>query len=220
MTKNNHLTIVADYRESPSGIPDMLAMSQVQFISKALKSGDYLIDNQIIAERKTNEDFIQSIIQKRLFGQCSKLRHSGYLPIFIIEGNPYQTKHCISREAIRGALISISVSWQIPVLCTQNTRETCEILLNIGSQMKSQDFPVYRKGYKPKRLKNLQLFFLQGLPGIGSRLGLAMLKRFGSLQRIVNAPADELCKVPGIGSCKAESIREFLEKNFKTSQNG
>jgi DNA excision repair protein ERCC-4 len=220
MTKHNQTIIIADYRESPSGIPDILAMSQVQCITKALKSGDYLIDNQIIAERKTNEDFVQSIIQKRLFGQCFKLRHSGYLPIFIIEGNPYHTKHCISREAIRGALISISVSWQIPVLYTQNPRETSEILLNIGSQMKSQEFPVYRKGYKPKRLKNRQLFFLQGLPGIGTRLGLAMIKKFGSLQKIVNAPTDELCEVPGIGRYKAESVRDFLEINLKTSENG
>ena len=70
----NKLKITADYREKPSGIPDLLLKENIELTTENMKAGDYLINNHLLAERKTGEDFIQSLINNRLFGQCLKLK--------------------------------------------------------------------------------------------------------------------------------------------------
>lgn len=213
MIETREIHIIADFREVPSGIPDMIEKSSARLTLKTLTAGDYLVNDILLIERKSKEDFIQSILQKRLFDQCAKLKRYHYNLLLVIEGNPYKTDHKISREAIRGALLSLSVAWQIPVFYSGSPEETFEVLIASGNQMLIHNKPIVRKGYKPTRFKNNQLFFLQGLPSIGPTLALALLNRFGSLNDILNAPAGELRKVSGIGSKKAKTIKEFLEMN-------
>ncbi|MCP3932468.1 MAG: hypothetical protein GY705_25635 [Bacteroidetes bacterium] len=83
-------------------------------------------------------------------------------------------------------------------------------LLLIGKQMVKYEYPVLRKGYKPKRIKTQQLFFLQGLPKVGPSTAEALLKKFGSLEKVVTASEQELKTVEGIGKKKAMNIRNFL----------
>jgi len=212
MPEPEDLVIRADFRERPSGITEMIKKSHAGLILETLETGDYLINDEVLIERKTKEDFVQSLVQNRLFEQCSRLRKTPYNHLLIIEGNPYKTSHKISREAIRGALISITVAWQIPILFSQDPADTFNILMMAGNQSLTRHKEIYRKGVKPKKMKNKQLFFLQGLPLIGPSLSQVLLKHFGTLENIVKAPFEELVKVPGIGIKKAKDIRKFLDK--------
>jgi Fanconi anemia group M protein len=94
-----NIKISADYREGQSGIPDLLIEKGVDISIDELPAGDYLINENILVERKTKDDFVLSLINNRLF----------------IEGNPYKTTYNISYQAVKGALLSISLIWQIPV---------------------------------------------------------------------------------------------------------
>ena len=68
------LKITADYRETPSGIPDLLSsFENVDLKLKNMKAGDYFLNNNLLIERKSKEDFVQSLMQNRLFEQCLKL---------------------------------------------------------------------------------------------------------------------------------------------------
>ncbi|MGI6368563.1 MAG: excinuclease ABC subunit UvrC [Anaerolineae bacterium] len=51
---------------------------------------------------------------------------------------------------------------------------------------------------------------LDGIPGIGPRRRLALLKHFGSLEGIRNATLDQLAAVPGMNRSAAEKLREYL----------
>ena len=104
---SNTIVIIADYREKPSGIPDLLTQSGAEINFIQLKVGDYVINDEIIVERKSAEDFIQSLVSGRLFIQCAKLSRMCLRPLLLLEGNPYQTAHKIDRLAIKGALLSI-----------------------------------------------------------------------------------------------------------------
>ena len=110
------IIIIADNRERGSGIPNLLSESNINVIMKQLLVGDYIIDDNVIIERKTNLDFVQSIISGHLFNQCSQLRKTGMIPLIIVEGNPYKTTHNIKPKAIKGALLAVNLSWQIPVI--------------------------------------------------------------------------------------------------------
>ena len=117
-------TIIADNREKSSEIPTLLIDSNIDVKIVQLSVGDYMIDDEIVIERKTNIDFVQSIINGHLFDQCSRLRKTGKIPLIIVEGNPFKTRHNIRPEAIKGALLAVSLSWQIPIIRSSGKEDT------------------------------------------------------------------------------------------------
>ena len=68
-----------------------------------------------------------------------------------------------------------------------------------------------RPGYRPKAKRARQLFLLQGLPGVGPERAARLLERFGSVQAIMTASADDLATVDGIGERTAAKMRGALE---------
>lgn len=171
------IKIIADYREKPSGIPDILLQNDAEVSFESLTTGDYIINEQIIAERKTAEEFIQSIISNRLFDQCARMKKRNSRLFLFIEGNPYTTNHQIEKQAVRGAVLSIMIAWQIPVIYTKNTVDSAELLMVIGTQaIKENNFLRMGSGYKPRRLKNQQLRFLQGLPCYRAYAGRPLIR--------------------------------------------
>ena len=83
----NDLKITVDYRETASGLTDLLKNSGVLVKIEKLSYGDYITNNTITVERKTAKDFLISIIDGRLFNQLSNLKKFCNHPILLIEGN-------------------------------------------------------------------------------------------------------------------------------------
>jgi Fanconi anemia group M protein len=207
--------IVGDLRERSSGIPDLLRQHEdVLFSTAHLEYGDYCILDEVAVERKTASDFIASVCSRRIFDQCAKLSRHAFKVLMIVEGNPYRTSNKISDQAVQGALLSISVAWQIPVLFSRSPAQTVDMLVRAGRQALPALNPALPVGRKPGRLKNRRLFFLQGLPSIGPRLALRLMQHFTCLEKVLHASADELMAIEGIGRKKAEHIRDFLSKPY------
>ena len=70
--------------------------AKVEF--KVLEVGDYIISDRVAVERKTAEDFVNSIVDKRLFMQLKDLRKY-QKPILIVEGREFSRLH---ENAIKG----------------------------------------------------------------------------------------------------------------------
>lgn len=206
------IQILIDHREKVSGISEMLSERQVKIGFAMLRAGDYVINTHITVERKTSEDFIQSIIHNRLFEQCKRLKGNAARPLIIIEGNPYTTRHNISPEAVKGALLSVMVAWQIPVIHAKNREDCLSILLGLGKQdLKSDILLRPLNGYKPKRIGTHRLRFLQGLPRTGPKIAYRLYDHFGSIRSVMHADAKQLRSVTGIGKKSAEMIVQFLD---------
>ncbi len=149
------LQIKADYRESASGIIELLKNRGVLVETTKVPYGDYIINNDITIERKTAKDFLISIIDGRLFKQLSNLKKYCTNPILLIEGNPYKTDHKFDRMAIRGAIISAQIIWYVPVIFSRSKEDSRDILLMISRQIETCiDVVPLRGGYRPKRLKS------------------------------------------------------------------
>lgn len=67
--KSDSIQLIIDYREKRSNIEDCISKSLTTFLYdfKQLKVGDYIVENQFIVERKTTNDFLNSIKSGRLF---------------------------------------------------------------------------------------------------------------------------------------------------------
>ncbi len=204
------ITILVDNREKVSGIPEMLATKNISIVMKQLAAGDYIINNEIVVERKTCIDFVQSIIDSRLFGQCAKLRKTGMVPLMIVEGNPFTTRHNIKPEAIKGALLATSISWQIPVIRSSGKEDTVHLMIMASKQ--NINFPgfVRRGGIKPKNKQSQQHYFIQSLPGIGPALAHRLLAYFCTIEKIIFADIKSLEQVEGIGKTKSTNLFKFF----------
>jgi excinuclease ABC subunit C len=60
------------------------------------------------------------------------------------------------------------------------------------------------------RLKRISESVLDEFPGIGERRKAALLKKFGSVQRLKTATLEQLAAVPGFGGKAAEELKKFL----------
>jgi excinuclease ABC subunit C len=66
------------------------------------------------------------------------------------------------------------------------------------------------------RLKRISESVLDEFPGIGERRKAALLKKFGSVQRLRTATLEQLAEVPGFGGKAAEELKKFLEARTMT----
>ena len=205
------IKITCDFREKHSGIPKLLADNKVDVSFSSLSTGDYIINDQIIVERKTSEDFIQSIIDNRLFEQCSKLKKESRRVLILIEGNPYKTEHKIDARAVKGAILSILSAWQIPVIYSQSGDCSVELMMMLGTQSLKDNVHIRMyKGYKTKKIKSQKLRFLQGIPSTGPAIAERLMEYFGNIKSIVNARGDELRKIKGVGKKNSKRIVDFF----------
>src|SRR5437867_6068430 len=211
--------ILADDRERTAPVVEVLrALEDVEVICQRLKIGDYQI-NEWLFERKTLLDFAESIKDGRLFSQAKRLVSAGPAAALILEGKASDLAQSrMRREALQGALISLSLIFQIPILRSFDAGETAHLLLYAAQQLqRDQTDLVSRPGRRPKRRRKLQLYVLQGLPGIGPEKAERLLAQFGSVGGVMAANEQELQGVTGIGEKIAKRVRWLLEADDSSS---
>jgi len=207
---NYPVSIVADDREARSGVPQALAaMDGVQVGFRRLPLGDYEVDGCLLFERKTLPDLVASIKDGRLFRQACRLASSRLRSIVIIEGTRADlAANGMSREAIQGALISLTVVLGLPLLRSRNAEESARLMLYAARQVKSiTSGAIARKGARAKGKRKIQLQILQALPGVGPARAIRLLERYGSVEAVLQAGTDDLVLLPGIGPATARAIR-------------
>ena len=206
--------VVVDDRERPSGVvAELEKLDGIIVKIEHLTVGDYCIDGAVLIERKTAVDFAQSLMDGRLFAQASRMAASRLRPAYIIEGNSAEWSHLgVSREALQGALITLMLIFDVPVLRSSAPAESARLMLYTGSQLvrlRHPDYLPYRQA-KAKRKKTRQLRVLQSLPGVGSDRAKRLLEHFGTVRACFDASKTELLKVEGIGLKIAEAIDQVL----------
>ncbi|MBA4387129.1 MAG: nuclease [Verrucomicrobia bacterium] len=206
--------VIVDDRESRSGVLEQLrAIKGIDTSIERLATGDYLVAGRVVVERKTLRDFAISIIDGRLFTQATRLASSGHRPLLILENDDLAPDQAlpVKRDAIQGAMITLSLTFGIPVLRSLDLPETARLLASVASQVERSAGSVCRPGYRPRGKRRRQLFILQGLPCIGPHRAEKLLERFGTLRRIFAANIDNVVQVEGVGRNTAEKIMEILD---------
>lgn len=204
------IRIVADDRENAGGvIGELRRRDDVALVVRRLGRGDFLVEENFVVERKTLRDFAASVIDARWFKQAAAIAAMSQRGIVILEGSSREAGELgVSREALQGALITVSVFYGLAVLRARDAEETARLLVYLGRQTKrfcSDALP--RPGYRPKGKHARKLFILQGLPGVGPDRAQKLLEHFGSVERVATASTEDLAAVDGIGDSTAAKIR-------------
>lgn len=208
------IPVVVDDREPMSGVVGRLRERPDVAVSvRRLAAGDYLVDGRLLAERKTLTDFGLSIRDGRLFRQAQRLRGCGVERVCVVlEGTSWCLPEIgLSRAALQGALISVTLCFGLPLLRSQSPAETAELLLIAAKQLR---FPsarhLKRRVSRRDSLERSQNLLLQSVPDVGPAKAAALLREFGSPAGVVAASVGELRRVRGIGPLAAERLWRVL----------
>lgn len=210
-----NIRIVADDREPADAVAAVLRRRpDVDLCRARLAVGDYQVDDQLLVERKTLPDLVQSIKDGRLFKQALLLVDASAQAVMVLEGRGRDLAASrMSRQAIQGALTMLTLEIGLPILRAADPAETAALMLMAARQRRAiaaGDLP--RHGRRPTGKRRLQSHILQGLPGIGPARARHLIQRFGSVRAVMTAPVDELAATPGIGSDTAKRIRRAVEE--------
>jgi len=208
------LKVVVDYREKNSLVISELISLGFDVELTTLKVADYLVKDVAI-ERKTVQDFISSMINKRLTNQLEELNQYKE-KILIIEGIYEQELYSDNGEvggmhsnAIRGFIISILLKHKVPIIFTKDYKDTARFISVLAKrQAKELSLKVNKKSLNKK--ERLQ-FIIEGFPGVGPKSAKKLLEKFKTLKGITNASEEELEEVLGK---KAEIVKRLIEEEY------
>ncbi|MFB6208084.1 MAG: DEAD/DEAH box helicase [Candidatus Nanohaloarchaea archaeon] len=207
--EDSGLVIIADDREN--SVAKKLSRMNVEVRKKRLDVADFLVSERTAVERKAAEDFVDSILDSRLFSQLQELQQFDR-PVLMIEGKDLYSHRDVHPNAIRGALASIALDLKIPVLWTENEKDTAETLKSLAKrEQEENDREVAIRGEKaPRTEEDLKKFVVAGLPGVNTKIAENLLEQFGSIEKIFTASETELKNVEMVGDKKARKIRELI----------
>ncbi len=218
-TKPESLKIVVDYRETKSGVANILEKLGMAIFFATLEIGDYVVSDRLAVERKRTDDFVNSLIdgKRNLFAQLSDLTRVYEKPVLIIEGTELFTSRQINPNAIYGSLISIAIDFGVSILYSRDEEETAAILKMLAKREQMENKrEVNPHGKKSTNtLTEQQEYLISSIADIGPKAARNLLLHFGSAEAVMKADVNELKKVKLIGPKRATKIREILEAPYK-----
>ncbi|MDO5849577.1 MAG: DEAD/DEAH box helicase [Methanobacteriaceae archaeon] len=215
IAKSDKIVVYADSREGNSKVLRALDTIGVDIKIKAMTVADYQITEEVAIERKTAKDFVDSIVDKRLFKQARMMMEEFKKPIMILEGDDFYSGF-INPDAIRGSIASIALDFGISIIPTRNQEDTAAMIKRIAiREQKGEKRSIsIRTEKKPQNLWEQQLFIIESLPNIGPVNAKNLLSHFGSVEAIMNADEKQLQEVDGIGKKTSENIRKVIESKY------
>lgn len=191
--------IICDYRERKI-IEILKNFNDIKVVEEKLEVGDFLIED-IVIERKSVEDLINSVIDKRFFEQIENLKNQKAL--IIVEG-------MVTNE-ILGAIARI-ISENISIVFTLNENQTAELLRKIAiKKLKKANVIKTKIKKKGKTEKEKIISILISFPGISYKSAEIIMKKYSSIKDFVNSSKSKLTSLFGK---RGENIYEILNKNF------
>jgi len=211
---DDRVRIIADDRERAAGVIEALdAMEDVELSIERLSLGDFVVEDGLLVERKTVLDLGLSILDGRLFRQAGRLtRAAAMRPCLIVEGAVEDfDRTAVSRLALQGALITATLLYGLPVLYSNDQRETARLLRIAARQLRRRVARgPERFGSKTGSDRRLRMLMLEAVPDIGPVRASALVDSFGNIEAIATACVRDLATTAGIGPVIADRLKRIV----------
>ena len=189
--------IIADIHEKNSlVISELQSSEQINLEIKSLQIGDYIIGSVII-ERKTIQDFISSMLNKRLVQQLNQMQEYKKKMV-IFEGDffsLFNQKTNLHYNAIRGFILSILINYQTPIIFTKDCKDTAQYLITLAKQQLKPKTEITLHSRIPKTIKEQKKYIIESFPNIGPATAKKLLEKFKTISNIINADEKELKEI-------------------------
>jgi DNA excision repair protein ERCC-4 len=225
--ESGHVDLVVDSREvyQMPGIAEELSGMGVRVDVRPLAAGDYLLHaspgrSPLLVERKTPTDFLESV-KGRLWHQLEVLKGAeadgfsvavalvGYLPVI-----RRLTKW--NESSVARLIDEVALSWRIPIIPCPDRRWFTSWLAakskSLGREGEKR-MVAMRHARREMSLNDKILYVLEGVAG--TLTARALLKKFGTINAIANAPVDALRLHRLVGGRKAQEIWSVFHTPWK-----
>lgn len=211
--------IVADQRETSSIVPTEIETGEdVELHLKQLDVGDYIVSDRTAIERKSVNDFLDTLTGNRsLFEQLGDLSDNYQKPILLLEGEqPELFSRNIHPNAIRGALSSIALDYGVQVFHVSGPEETAAYLKRfaIREQEENDRTVQLHENKSTKSLTEQQEYIVSSVEDIGTVTSRSLLEAFGSVRAVFNASEKELKDVENVGEATAKKIASTITADY------
>ena len=213
------ITIVLDHRELASNVAREIDRTENTVIQKeTLDVGDYVLSEDTAVERKTIDDFLDSLVGDRnMFEQLANLKNNYNTQILLLEGptSELYTKRNIHQNAIDGALRTIS-TMGISLLLSQSEKHTATHLIELAKKEQNEQNKSLSL-HEDKRTQSTaekQEYIVASLTNIEQTKAKRLLEEFGTIENIFTAEKPQLKEVEGIAEKTAAEIRELVSSKY------
>jgi Fanconi anemia group M protein len=211
--------VVADQRELDSHIArDLSTREGIETRLETLAVGDYVLSDRVVVERKSVEDFLETLVgdDRSMFEQVGDAARYYARPVVLIEGERLYEARNVHPNAVRGALASLAVDFGASVLRTDDPGETADLLEVVARrEQTADDRSVSVHGEKGgKTLAEQQEYVVGAIAEVGPVTARALLEHFGSVEAVMTADEEALLEVDGVGEVTAERVREVAASDY------
>ena len=192
-----------------------------------IEVGDYVFSD-VCFEAKSTIDFLQSVINKRLWNQLDNMDRYFEHCILIIHGSIHQAlaypdyvninipSHLLINK-FYGAIGKITLDTDVKVFWVEGPKKAAKLMTTICKMR-----PINRDVISPTLMKrittdDLRINMLATIKGISTTKAQILIDDFGSLMEIGEATVDELTKIDGIGITLAQRIIDTLNSEDKVT---
>lgn len=197
----------------------------IQTEKQWLEIGDYIFSDMAF-EAKSTIDFLQSVINKRLWNQIDNMdRHFEHTFVFIhgtldemLKYNRYIKMDFPKSLLINkffGGIGKITLDTDCKVFWIEDVKMAARVITTLCKMR-----PIDRKVIEPSLLKSikttdLRTDMLVTIKGVSKNKAKKLIKAYGSIMEIGEAPPEEMAKIDGIGLAVSQRIHEVLNSENK-----
>ena len=232
------MKLIIDSREN-STLANLIGIEAnkmaIEHEKKWLEVGDYVIGT-VCFEAKSAVDFMQSVINKRIWTQVDNmdkwyeknfvviygsiedaLSNMKYITNFNQNINPQQLKNTYKMR-FKGAIGRLRLDYDIGVIWRDNVEDIVEEIITIAKMA-----PIDRKMINPSiptrtATDDIRVDMLTTIKGVSEKKAKDLLKEHGCIMEIGDSTIKELLVVKGIGDTVANRINSVLTSNKKVKQ--
>ena len=216
ITNAEQFEIVCDNRETASSVVRNLSLMGINLKLEQLSVGDYIISKRVGIERKSSQDFTDSIKDGRLFKELKDLTGNYDRAILILEEDPFENLS-LSENAIYGAITSIILNLGVTIYKTKDAKETAMFLYQLAKKEQSDSNTTLKLRFDKAPIETSRLleYLIAGIPGINTLRAQNLLKELKTLQNIFLADIPDLTKIENIGKKIAQEIYKISRYKYK-----
>ena len=219
---SEEVEVVIDQRELDAGIARDLSMRDgTRTRLETLAVGDYVLSDRVVVERKTVEDFLETLTggDRSMFEQVGDAARNYTRPVVVIEGEGLYDRRNIHPKAIHGAVASLAVDFGASVMQTTGEDETADLLSVLATrEQEDDDRSVSVHGEKQSRtLAEQQEYVVASIAEVGPVTARSLLEELGSVEAVMTADCEQLMTAEGVGEVTAERIREVVGSAYAGS---
>ena len=204
----------------------------IPYEKKWLEIGDYVFGN-VCFEAKSSIDFLQSVINKRLWSQLDNMDRTFVTNAVIVYGsfneavNVYKEHskfkgHKSNQERFLfskffGGISKIMLDTDCNVIRPSTLKEAANIICATCMMQ-----PIEREIYTPRIIKqkkinttDLRIDVLTTIKGLSEKKAKLLIKRYGSIMEIGETSASEIEKIEGFGKTLATRVLNVLNSEDK-----